>query len=335
MEDIPRDVQKELESYKAPKKTRKTGHWTLLFVGDQGEVITIRKFKGLMLLAIFILVVALSAAASIYMLYKKPFEENRRLEAALAETARQVRSLGEERDLLLTRLGIAESRLKKTPDATVPADQVTAETPLPASLEKPPAAEGATVPVTGAVGMQPAPPAKPEAPRPPVTASEIKPEVKIDVRAFQVLHDPEQKLLEVQFRLRNVNVEVGAVSGRTFVFLANDQDEETGILTFPNVRIVDDKPGQIHLGRYFSISRFNIVKFKRAYAELPGPFNRATVFVYSGAGDLLLEKRFSIKNPFKETAPTEPVTNATQPGEAGKPDNGQEGLEPNNSILNN
>ncbi len=335
MEDIPRDVQKELESYKAPKKTRKTGHWTLLFVGDQGEVITIRKFKGLMLLAIFILVVALSVAASIYMLYKKPFEENRRLEAALAETARQVRSLGEERDLLLTRLGIAESRLKKTPDATASADQGTAETPLPASLEKPPAAEGATVPVTGAVRMQPAPPAKPEAPRSPVTASEIKPEVKIDVRAFQVLHDPEQKLLEVQFRLRNVNVEVGAVSGRTFVFLANDQDEETGILTFPKVRIVDDKPGRIHLGRYFSISRFNTVKFKRAYAELPRPFNRATVFVYSGAGDLLLEKRFSIENPFKETAPTEPETNATQAGEAGKPDNGQEGLEPNNSILNN
>ena len=165
MEDIPRDVQKELESYKAPKKNRKTGHWTLLFVGDQGEVITIRKFKGLMLLAIFILVVALSAAASIYMLYKKPFEENRRLEAALAETARQVRSLGEERDLLLTRLGIAESRLKKTPapePATAPDDQVTAETPLPASLEKPPAAEVATVPVTGAVRMQPAPPAKPK-----------------------------------------------------------------------------------------------------------------------------------------------------------------------------
>jgi hypothetical protein len=338
MEDIPRDVQKELESYKAPKKTRKTGHWTLLFVGDEGEVITIRKFKGLMLLAVFILVVALSATASIYMLYKKPFEENRRLEAALAEAARQVRDLGEERDLLLTRLGITESRLKKTqaPEpATAPADQVTLETPLPASEEKPPAAEVATVPESGTVRMQPAPPAKPEAPLPPVTASEIKPEVKIDVRDFQVLHEPEQKLLKVQFRLKNVNVEVGAVSGRTFVFLANDQDDETDILTFPKVRIVDDKPGRIHPGRYFSISRFNIVKFERAYKESPRPFNSATVFVYSGAGDLLLEKRFSIENPFKETAPTVPETNETQPGGAGKPYNGQEGFKPNNTILNN
>ena len=336
MENIPRDVQKELESYKAPKKTRKTGHWTLLFVGDQGEVITIRKFKGLMLLAIFILVVALSAAASIYMLYKKPFEENRRLEAALAETARQVRDLGEERDLLLTRLGIAESRLKKTrsPEPeTAPADQGTSEIALPASVEKPPSAEAATVPENRTVRMQPAPPAKPEAPVPPVTASEVKPEIKIDVGDFQVLHEPEQKLLKVQFRLKNVNVKVGAVSGRTFVFLANDQAEETDILTFPKVRIVDDKPGQIHPGRYFSISRFNIVKFKRAYAEAPRPFNSATVFVYSGAGDLLLEKRFSIESPFKETAPTAPETNETQPGEAGKPDKGPAGFEPKNTIL--
>lgn len=332
MEDIPRDVQKELESYKAPKKNRKTGHWTLLFVGDQGEVITIRKFKGLMLLAIFILVVALAAAASIYMLYKKPFEENRRLEAALAETARQVRILGEERDLLLTRLGIAESRLKKSrspESATVPADQANAEMALPATIKKPSATEVTAGPETGAARMQPAPPAKPEAPLPPAAASEIKPEVKVDVRDLQVFHEPEQSLLKVQFRLQNVNVAAGAVSGRTFVFLANDLDEEVDILTFPKVWIVGDKPGRISLGRYFSISRFNIVKLKRVYAKLPQPFNSATVFVYSGAGDLLLEKRFSIENPIKETAPT------TLKTKAGKPPKSQEGFAPTNTILNN
>ena len=89
------------------------------------------------------------------------------------------------------------------------------------------------------------------------------------------------------------------------------------------------------MGRYFSISRFNIVKLKRVYEELPEPFNSATVFVYSDAGDLMLEKRFSIENPFKETAPTTPKTKATQPEEAGKPPESQEGFAPNNSILNN
>jgi len=337
MEDIPRDVQKELESYKTQKKNRKAGHWTLLFVGDQGEVITIRRFKGLMLLAIFILVVALSAAASIYMLYKKPFEENRRFEAALAETGRQVRILGEERDLLLIRLGIAESRLKKSralEPATTPADQANSETPLPATIKKPPAAKVTTGPETGNARMQPAPQAKPEALLPPAAASEIIPEVKVDVQDLQVFHKPEQSLLKVQFRLQNVNVAGGAISGRTFVFLANDLDEEIDILTFPKVWIVGHKPGRISLGRYFSISRFNIVKLKRAYEELPKPFNRATVFVYSDAGDLMLEKRFSIENPFKETAPTTPKTKATQPEEAGKPPESQEDFKPKNSILN-
>jgi len=337
MEDIPRDVQKELESYKAPKKNRKSGHWTLLFVGDQGEVITIRKFKGLMLLAIFILVVALSAAASIYMLYKKPFEENKRLETALAETGRQTRVLGEERDLLLTRSGLPESRLQKTPaaePATVPADQTNVEIPLPATIKEPPAMKVTAGPETGTTRMQLAPPAKPEAPVPPAAASEIKPEVKVDVQDLQVFHEPEQSLLRVQFRLQNVNVAAGAVSGRTFVFLANDLDEEIDIMTFPNVWIAGDKPGRVSLGRFFSISRFNIVKLKRAYAKLPEPFNSATVFVYSGTEDLLLKKRFAIENPIKETSPTTLKTKATGPEEAAKPPESQEGFAPNNSILN-
>ena len=70
------------------------------------------------------------------------------------------------------------------------------------------------------------------------------------------------------------------------------------------------------------------------YEDLPKPFNSATVFVYSGAGDLLLEKRFSIENPIKETAPTTPKTKATQPEGAEKPPESQEGFAPKNSILN-
>ncbi len=335
MEDIPRDVQKEIERYKVRPKGRKAGHWTLLFVADQGQVITIRKFKGLMLLAIFIMVVALSAVVSIYMLYKKPFAENRRLEAALAGAARQVRTLGEERDLLLTRLGIAELRLKKsqapepveTPVQPVVPETLVPETLVPAIVEEPSQAGVAAVPETEPVRPQPS--------LLPVVTSEVIPEIKVDVRNFQVRHDPGQKLLNVQFRLKNVYVEAGAVSGRTFVVLENDQDEETGILTFPRVTLVDGKPGRIHLGRYFSISRFNIVKFKSAYEDSPKPFNSAMVFVYPGAGDLLLEKRFSIENPFEEMVPTAPEPDANPAEESGEPNNDQGGFEPNNPILNN
>ena len=300
MEDIPRDVQKELDSYKAPKKSRKSGHWTLLFVGDQGEVITIRKFKGLMLLAVFMMVVALSAAASIYMLYKKPFEENRRLEAELDRAGGQIRKLGEERDLLLTRLGIAESRLQK---AQAAAQQAAAASPQESIQAGEPTVAAPPESAAAVVGPDASrPPAAAEPPvqkdAPPADAlEEVKPEIKVDVRDFQVRHEPEQKLLNVQFRLKNVNVEAGAVSGRTFVVLQNDQDAEIGILTIPKVRLIDGKPARIHRGRYFSISRFNIVKFKRAYETPPQTLSSATVFVYSGAGDLLLEKHFAIENP--------------------------------------
>lgn len=336
MEDISRDVSKELAHYKVQKRPRESGHWALLFVGDQGEVITIRKFKGLLLLAVFLMVVGVSAAASIYMLYQEPFKENRRLAAELAKRAGQVRSLGEERDLLLTRLGIAESKLKKAkgPDpAIVPAEPEASRPVAPESVEQPPPTAPAGVPEIENARTQLMPPMKPEASLPTLTASEAAPEMKVDVRDFKVSHDPVQKLLNIQFRLKNVNVDAGAVSGRTFVVLKNDRHGAEDILAFPRrVTLVDGKPGQIRRGRYFSISRFNIVKFKDAYDAPPKPFNRATVFVYSGAGDLLLEKRFLIENPFKETAAAE-TKDALQPA-AGPGDDQKRGLPPN-SILNN
>lgn len=339
MEDIPRDVQKELESYKIPKKTRKTGHWTLLFVGDQGEVITIRKFKGLLLLAIFFMVVALSTAVSVYMLYKKPFEENRRLEAKMAVAAGQIRALEEERDLLLTRLGIAESRLKKLqpPEpATEPSDRDgTAEPALETATALPEQAQAPAVPPAEAVRVVPVQIEKPEPPMSPGDTSAAVPEVKVDVRDFQVRHDPAEKLLKVQFRLKNVNVEAGPVSGRTFVVLENTQGAEIEPLTFPKATLVDGKPARIHLGRYFSISRFNIVKFKSLYDQPPRPFNRATVFVYSGAGDLLLEKHFAIENPFNAPIVTVPDPSENQADEAGATDDGPQEQMPHNTILNN
>jgi len=338
MEDIPRDVQKELDSYKVAKSTGKGGHWTLLFVGERGEVVTIRKFKGLMFLAIFIMVVSISVVASVYMLYKKPFGENRRLKAALSMAENRVSTLGEERELLLTRLGIAESRIKK-----IVKKQPAPKQPDKVVSAKPVAGGGAqtlqeeTKPVREIKEARPdlSLPEKPETPETDEIASEVKPEIKVDIRDLKVQHDPELNLLNVQFRLKNINLEAGAVSGRTFVVLETDQDDGENSLTFPKVTLVDGKPAQIHLGRYFSISRFNIVKFKSVYEQDPKPFNSATVFVYSGTGDLLLEKRFLIENPFEKpgTDPSESEENQTE--ETGETDGDPEEDELNNTILNN
>jgi len=302
MEDTPRDVQKELNGYKVPKSSRKGRHWALLFVSEQGEVITIQKFKGLMLLALFVMVVALSVAGSIYMLYKKPLEENNRLVVALSGVEERVRALGVERDLLLTRLGIAEARIKEagklnTADKQAGEATVEGETAVMAA----PADQERIIlqQKTEKAEIEPEHKQKPRTPQTDETESEEKPEVKVDVRNLKVLHEQELNQLNIQFRLKNVNMEAGVVSGRTFVVLKSSAADKTGILTFPKVTLVAGKPARVHLGRYFSISRYTIVKFKSKKDQAPIPFSSATVFVYSGAGDLLLEKNFSIENPFK------------------------------------
>jgi hypothetical protein len=338
MEDIPRDVQKELDGYRVPKSSRQGRHWALLFVSEQGEVITIQKFKGLMLLALFVMVVALSVAGSLYMLYKKPLEENNRLVVALSGVEERVRALGGERDLLLTRLGIAEARIKKAGKPKGADKQVGK-----AAAEEEPAVRAGPVDLeiiippqeTEKTEIEPEHEQKPRAPQPEETESEEIPEIKVDVRDLQVQHEPELNQLNVQFRLKNVNIEAGVVSGRTFVVLKTNATDETDILTFPKVTLVEGKPARIYLGRYFSISRFNIIKYKGEYDQPPRPFSSATVFVYSGAGDLLLEKSFSIENPFKNSEMAGPEVNESQAEEAGETEAGQGYIEMNNTILNN
>ncbi len=302
MEDIPRDVHKELESYKVSKSTREKRHWTLLFIGERGEVITIRKFRGLMLLAFFIMVVSISAAASIFMLYQKPFEENQQLTAALVKVEKKVRALGAEKELLLTRLGIAESRLNKDQGSDPNSGQAEAdfmEESLPANPELSPGGGLEFQQEQQPTRIEPAHSGSPELPKPAESEGKVPPEIKVDIQDLQVIHEPGQNLLNVQFKVINVNPEIGAISGRTFVLLETDSINGSEMLIYPKVPLVEGKPSRIRLGRYFSISRFNIVKFKSIYGQDPRPFSKATVFVYSGAGDLLLEKKFSIENPFK------------------------------------
>lgn len=337
MEDIPRDVQKELDGYKVSKNSRQGRHWTLLFVSEQGDVVTIQKFKGLMLLALFVLVVALSVAGTIYMLYKKPLEENHRLVATLSEVEERVSALGVERDLLLTRLGIAEARIKEAGKVKAVANQVgKAAVEGESAVMAAPADRETVIPQqeTEKAQIDPEHEQKPRAPQPAETESEEKPEVKVDVRDFQVRHEPELNQLNVQFRLKNVNLEAGPVSGRTFVVLKTSAADETGVLTFPKVSLVEGKPARIHLGRYFSISRYNIVKLKSDYNQPPIPFSSAIVFVYSSAGDLLLEKSFSIENPFKSSEMAGSEVNESQAEEIGETEAGQSGMEMNNTINN-
>ena len=85
--------------------------------------------------------------------------------------------------------------------------------------------------------------------------------------------------------------------------LKNSKIDKNKWFIFPQVAILSGKPAQLKKGRFFSISRYNIIQFmQKVPAENIESFNEAIVFVYASNGDLLLEKvfPFSIKlNPAK------------------------------------
>ena len=55
MEDIPRNLGKEVSRVKLPRPTRRAKPWTLLFVGDSGRVISIKRFKGFLIILCLLL----------------------------------------------------------------------------------------------------------------------------------------------------------------------------------------------------------------------------------------------------------------------------------------
>jgi len=83
MEDLSRDLEKNVAPFVPPKPSRRSEGWTLFFVGSYGKTMHIRWFKGLIFIWAFLLIGAIASAGCFYLLYKSEMEENRRLRSEL------------------------------------------------------------------------------------------------------------------------------------------------------------------------------------------------------------------------------------------------------------
>lgn len=97
MENLPRDLEKDVAPFVHPKPSKRSEGWTLFFVGSYGKTRQIRWFKGLIFIWGFLLIAAIASAGCFYLLYKNEMEKNRRLEMALKKGA--VASDGEKKRL--------------------------------------------------------------------------------------------------------------------------------------------------------------------------------------------------------------------------------------------
>ena len=83
--------------------------WTLLFIGNRGKPITLKRFKGMVLFTLLVLCVIIVLAAGLFLWNRNILHEKNQLESLLKKLEEQNQELRHERDILLTRMVLAEA----------------------------------------------------------------------------------------------------------------------------------------------------------------------------------------------------------------------------------
>lgn len=300
MEDLSRDMEKALNPPGSAPRQKPTG-WTLLLIGDRGRILRISKFRAWLLFGSTLLLISSAAASSLYYLYRFVQEENRALESALQSSRAKVKSLRDEKDILMARLFRVESQLSapvkkiqekkvepspKMPQETEENDEESVSESVEDARENP--AKAATAPLPVAPGIL----------NPNQTAT------LIEVDDFFALPEPGSNTLRIKYKIRNVHPQSAPVSGRTFIILKPHESVTDHWLILPSVPMESGKPTVIKDGRSFSITRFKTIRFKAPYKEGPAPFATASILVYGSTGELLMEKQFPIESVEMESTPS-------------------------------
>jgi len=294
MEEIPKNIEKEISELTSYKPSTRVRRWTLLFVGDHGKIISVSRFKGLALTAVFVFIIAVAAAVCLYFLYQDQREENKKLQEDLQVSQQIALSLRDKKDILMARLVVAESKIA---DSIATAKKPPAEKIIPKPPLQRPSVE--TISDAGdaaknALIAKKQPGEKSASGKTTESFQEVN-SPGVAVEDLLVFNEGKNNTLHVQFKLINTNQNSQSVSGRAFVILKESEADKDQWLTFPSVSLTSGKPSQIYKGQYFSIARFKPMNFEKNIQVDLKRFKSAKVFIFASTGELLLEKNLPIE----------------------------------------
>ncbi|MFZ0613161.1 MAG: LysM peptidoglycan-binding domain-containing protein [Desulfobacterales bacterium] len=356
------ESQKTRVNRKTIRGSRRDRRWALLFIGENSRTVAFNHLKAAIL--IILLVVLALGGLSAWLVHMRQGDANKitALENRLAEMNHAMLSLRDEKDILMARKVLRESKnsppaataqpageFPAKPEADVSAvrESEPAVSSAPMSPDdlapKPPASEstvyhtvapgdslytigfrynvsvpelrrlnhmeegavlhpGERLVVSRAAGeegpktgqIQPADGAPAETAQPAASVAG-SPETAIgaDIRNFTSAYEPENKALRVEYVIRNDGSKSQQISGQTVVILKGAEDDPDNWLVLPPVPIVSGKPDGKQ-GSAFSIFNFRTIRFKATDQQEAGRYTRASVYVFSTNGNLVLEKEFPV-----------------------------------------
>ena len=262
--------------------------WTLIFIGNHGKTITLKRFKGMVLLTCLVLCVSIAVTAGLLVFSLNIRQEKKQLESDLLDLKTQIKAIRHEKDVLMTKLVLAESRSLSSP-AKKPQKQ--SESAIPQqntnkNEETRQSTQLAKIQEEAALEKI----AEPSA-----AENQSKSSLSVAIENFEISARADENLLNVQFKIKNTSPNSERVSGHTIVVLKGEQLQQNKWLSIPGVSLSDGKPTGQQRGYSFGINYFKTMRFKANLPKSPEIYQSATVFIFTPKGDLLLEQVFPVK----------------------------------------
>ena len=289
-----------------PKKSKRPGadrRWTLLFIGDHGNVVTLKRFKAIVIGAGSLFFLAIGFVAVLLFLNKETLKQNNDLQRRFADSEKRIEKLRHEKEILMARLVRAEAKAKENVagdrqiQEKMKAAEPVAPPPQVASKPKPVKADQKKPFVPRAAQPKPAP----------GETDEGEPVISVAVENFKVSRESENKNLNAQFKIKNTSPEPQRVAGHVVIVLKGNDLQKDKWLVMPAVALAGGKPTG-RRGKKFSIQRFRTMSFTSKAPNHSDQFQTAAVYVFTKTGELLLEQDFSVNLP-----PPAPVSSADTP----------------------
>jgi hypothetical protein len=276
-----------------PKKSKRPGadrRWTLLFIGDHGNVVTLKRFKAIVLATGFIFFVAIGAVAILIFMNKGILDENQGFRKRIENFQKKIETLRHEKEILMARLVLAESKAKENTSK-----RQQSQTEINTDHQIAPESETASKVETVETNKQM--PSVSEA-TPPKPASleplDTEPVFSVAVENFKVFRVSGSANVNAEFRIKNTSPESQKVSGHAVVVLKGNDLPKHKWLVMPTVSLVGDKPSGKR-GKRFAIQRFRTMRFTSRTPNDSGEFQTAAVYIFLRTGELVLQQDFPVK----------------------------------------
>ena len=204
-----------------PKTSKRPGadrRWTLLFIGDHGNVITLKHFKAIVIVMGSLFVLAVVFAIVLFFQNQGVLKQNKDLQKSFTDSRKQIEKLRHEKEILMARLVRAEA---KTKENVAEERQIPQEKKVAQPTATPPQVGSKPKPVKTVEKKSAVPQAAPPKPAPAET-DEAEPVISVAVENFKVSRESGNKNLNAQFKIKNTSTAPQRAAGRIVVVLKGD-----------------------------------------------------------------------------------------------------------------